>query len=284
MGSLDFVNYKNQATINAGAGQYYSDAFIARVKNYLANPTPENSVFTPENTTNDPGRYGYCGNTDWYRASNKTNATFSQHSVGISGGTDKTSYYSSVSYLNQGGFFRYFDDSYKRINAKINIESDINKWLTAFVKTTFNHSYRKTPYFKYANFDEMMFSSNAEPLMPITHPDGNYSGQGWWTNFVALETEGGSSTNEVNDTWLTGGLKFKPFKGLVVNFDYTYNIYANPQNMYVREYYEHYADPTRLTLYPNAVPNSDQQLQYNNKYQALNLFCTIRQNNRQKYH
>jgi len=273
MESLDFVNYKNAASMNAGGGAVYSDEFIQHVKNYLADPTPENAVFTPEPTTNDPGRYGYCGNTDWYKATNKANAISTQNSLGISGGTDNTSYYGSVSYLDQGGFLRYIDDSYKRVNTVLNIDTDINEWLSVFAKTTFNNSYRKTPFFKYFDFDEVMFSSNAEPLMPVYHPDGNYSGQGWWTNFVALQKEGGSKTNKVNDSWLTGGIRLKPFKDLVVNFDYTYNYYANEINVHLREYYEHYADPTRLTLYPNATPNYAQRIQYNNKYHALNLFA-----------
>lgn len=273
MESLDFVNYKNTATMNAGAGAYYSEEFINHVKNYLANPTPENSVFTPEPTTNDPGRYGYCANTDWFRASNKERATSSQHSIGISGGTENSSYYGSVSYMDQGGFLRYFDDSYKRINAVVNIESDINKWLTAFAKMSFNNNSRKTPYSKWGSLDNEVFSTNAEPLMPVYHPDGNHSGQGWWSNFVAIQKEAGSNTNEVNDSWLTGGLKVKPFEKLIVNFDYSYNYYVNDVDVYSRSFYDHYADPNRATLFPHTTPNFAQQIQNTNKYQALNLFA-----------
>jgi len=273
MESLDFVNFKNTASINAGAGQYFSDVYIAHVKNYLANPTPQNAVFTPDYYTNDPGRYSYSGNTDWYRATNKENAISNQHAVGISGGTENTTYYASVSYLDQGGFMRYFDDSYKRFNAKANIESDITKWLTVFAKTTFNNNNRSKPRYRFGSIDDNMGLAGSEPLMPVYHPDGNFAGQGWWTNPVALQTEGGKITDRVNDSWMTGGLKIKPLKGLVVNLDYTYNYYAEGVDTYVREYLEHYADPNRVTLFPHTTPSFVQQEQYTNKYQVLNLFA-----------
>ena len=99
MESVDFMNFKNQASINAGAGKYFSDEFIERAKNYLKNPTPENAVFTPEPTTNDPGRYAYCGNTDWFRTQNKEHEISHNHVVSLAGGNENTSIYASVGYL-----------------------------------------------------------------------------------------------------------------------------------------------------------------------------------------
>lgn len=51
-----------------------------------------------------------------------------QHNLSISGGSDKTSYSASLSYLGTNGIV--INDQYKRGNARINITSNIKDWLT----------------------------------------------------------------------------------------------------------------------------------------------------------
>lgn len=88
-----------------------------------------NSDFLPPNiaganTTND---------FDWFGALTQ-NSLIQNHSLGLSGGSDKTSYFLSAGYTNEKGYIK--NDDYKRYTVRINLDNAITKWLTIGVNTS----------------------------------------------------------------------------------------------------------------------------------------------------
>lgn len=64
-------------------------------------------------------------NTNWYDEMLSQNAVQHQHSLSVSGGTDKVHYYISAGFLDQNGLWKDLD--YKRYNLRSNIDANITK-------------------------------------------------------------------------------------------------------------------------------------------------------------
>ena len=138
-----------------------------------------------------------------------------KYNVNINGGSDKATYYTSVGYMDQGSLMRYGDEGFRKFNMVNNINYDINNWMHVSMKT----SYIRTELDGLAQdavHGESWIGNDTQPLMPVKHPDGNWSGQGNYTNFAAVLDEMGSRKTTKNDFWNTLALKLTPLKGLTI--------------------------------------------------------------------
>jgi TonB-dependent starch-binding outer membrane protein SusC len=111
------IEYKNAYTQASG----YKDR----------NPawTFANSDFLPpnvagSNTTND---YDWFGNLT-------QPSLINNHALGISGGSDHTTYYLSAGFTDEKGFIS--NDNYKRYTFRLNLNTDITNWLSVGAKTS----------------------------------------------------------------------------------------------------------------------------------------------------
>ena len=66
-------------------------------------------------------------NTDWWGAVAKNWATNTQHSLSISGGNDKLSFYSSAQYMYQDAIYKNTPQDYNQYQFTTNIDAQINK-------------------------------------------------------------------------------------------------------------------------------------------------------------
>lgn len=244
------------------------------------NGTRKDPVFFDE--AYDKAKYGYCGNTDWWNELYKT--SFSQiYNASISGGNDRTTYYASLGMNDQKGILTAGDDKYKKYNANVNISSNITKWLNVSAKIT--HTYTSelhptggttamnpTAYSGLSAYSGMM-KNDLSPLMPVKHPDGHYAGQGSYTNPIAIMEQGGNAKYRQNDLWMTGAVRITPIKGLVINADYTWNFYGRNANEHVRNFYDYTAVPGTENYYPWTNPSSITVSNYDDYYQAFNVFA-----------
>jgi TonB-linked SusC/RagA family outer membrane protein len=64
--------------------------------------------------------------TDWQNMVLRT-GSMQEHNVSVSGGTDKTNYYTSLNFLNQEGIMEY--SGMKRVTLRSNVDFEINDWL-----------------------------------------------------------------------------------------------------------------------------------------------------------
>lgn len=88
-----------------------------------------NSDFLPPNQAGAVSSNDY----DWFGAF-KRPSLINNHTLGISGGSDKTTYFLSGGYTNEKGFI--LNDDYKRYTMRLNLETEIAKWLTVGVNTS----------------------------------------------------------------------------------------------------------------------------------------------------
>ena len=72
-------------------------------------------------------KWTYGADTDWYKELLRT-AVITNHSVGISGGSDKATYSLGISYLYQDGIMDT-ENNYKRLNFRAAVDYDATSWL-----------------------------------------------------------------------------------------------------------------------------------------------------------
>ena len=66
-----------------------------------------------------------------------TNGFRQEYNVGIDGGTDKTKYYMSFNYLDDGSYIHA--SNFKRMSGRVNLEHQATKWLKVGVNASFAH-------------------------------------------------------------------------------------------------------------------------------------------------
>ncbi|HVX50272.1 MAG TPA: TonB-dependent receptor [Chitinophagaceae bacterium] len=99
--------------------------------------------------------------TDWQDEAFQR-APISQYDLNISGGTDKTKYYMSGQYLDQTGIL--IANGYKRYSARINVDQQINNWLSGGMNLSFARSNNK----RVSNDDQFSTPLQMVALSPVT--------------------------------------------------------------------------------------------------------------------
>ncbi len=207
-------------------------------------------------------------NTDWQKAL-FTQAPMQKHHIAFSGGSKKSDYYLSISYLNQDGIVYGPKDYYKRLNITETSNHRIAKWLK--VGNTFLYSKIKRGSINEASgeFGGVVTSAlMIDPTTPVEYrgalpsfvqnllasgkkllkaPDGNYYGISPYIQtevanpFVKLAITNGAYKNDA----LTGMVyaEVSPIKGLKIttraslNLSFSYNHHWLPTYYYDYEVY-----------------------------------------------
>lgn len=89
--------------------------------------------------------------TDWWGSVAKDWTTKTEHSLAISGGTDKVNYYLSTQYMNQNAIYKNSDHGYKQYQFTSNLDAQLNKCVKFSLDLNFRQEDRKrgvysTPY------------------------------------------------------------------------------------------------------------------------------------------
>lgn len=92
------------------------------------------SITTSEQAVYDSGIF-----PDWVDLTTQTGSKM-QHTLGVNGGSEGSRYYISGTYLDSKGVA--VNDEFKRVSARINVETFIKPWLTFGTNTQFSHSNR----------------------------------------------------------------------------------------------------------------------------------------------
>lgn len=274
----------NKAYDYESPGSYYFNGrFLAALDAHIADPVNnpailvdtegiQNSNYTPSN----PG-WAYVGNTDWLDAFYKNAAFMQQHNVSISGGTDRNNYYASVGYKDQTGIFRYGNDSYKRMNLSFNFETKITDWLDLSFSTRMSNIQNDEP-FKYDNgsSSETWFYEvyRMFPTLSVFLPNGDFAGlylNSGNYNVVGKMALAGRNKQEAWDQWYTGRFNIKPFKGLSIKGDYSWNRYSASRKVHRKEMTQTF--PEGAATWTVESPNYVQNKNSNDIYQALNVWA-----------
>lgn len=83
--------------------------------------------------------------TDWYDVTMKKHALQQQHNLSAAGGTEKTQYFMSLAYAEEGGLLKSNDMNYNRFNLRSNITTELHKNLKAELFIAGRYDKREVP-------------------------------------------------------------------------------------------------------------------------------------------
>lgn len=276
--SADFIK-ASMAANNSGklSGGYtswlsFTPEYLARVEKYMENPIPENSVFVDPNDVTGADRYLYSGNTNWVEELYSSAASHHSHNLNFSGASKKTSYLASFGFLDQDGILKVAEDNFKRYNANMKLSTEMTKWLNLNFNIKINRAETDNPAGSRILSNPISLFNDLRPMMPVRHPDGNYSGQGWWTNPVAHAKESGRRKINNNELITTGGFNLKPLKNINIVGDYTWKISTESSTENRKTYNEYGVNGVLLGTYPWTTPANVTKGSFESSYQVANLY------------
>ncbi|RQO68012.1 SusC/RagA family TonB-linked outer membrane protein [Pedobacter sp. KBW06] len=221
--------------------QQYMDVKNAALKNAVAlNP---NVVPVSQRDANGNGflpSYNADGSlvdTRWYDEVYRT-AYSQNHSVTVSGGTDKTTYYMSGGLSDQNGFLK--KNTFKRYSGRVNLTHQATDWLKLNLNMNYNNSLNESP--NSGSSPGAAFNSSGlgrivvaiAPNVAPRNPDGSYNmtvnsvGNGanlvpsnWAHPTVLIEKDKNSS--ETNRFLANLGADFKLAEGLNFRTNYSWD-------------------------------------------------------------
>lgn len=273
MNSMQYATWMNTAQQNTVGRDYFDAEWMQHIEAYYKDPVNNSPVFihSDPSISKNGTKYTYAGNTNWMKELYKKNYPVQKYNVNISGGGKKATYYTSLGYTDQGSLIRFGNEQFKKFNMMNNINYDVNDWLHLSMKTSFNRTKLRGLNQDNVHGDNFM-GGDTRPIMPVKHPDGNWAGQGDFTNFPAILEDGGSRLTNKNDLWNTITMKLTPIKGMSINMDYTFNYYSENNKVHMKSFDEYGANGQFLQTFAWTNPNSVSQSQANDTYNAFNFF------------
>tara|TARA_B100000809_G_scaffold213624_1_gene218075 strand:+ start:37410 stop:40538 length:3129 start_codon:yes stop_codon:yes gene_type:complete len=171
-----FTEYSWEALKNSNQyaqGQDTSDAAI-NASNELINHLGYNpyGIENPVGTDGKLVSTSKLWDTNWENETERNAAKRTEHSIGVSGGNENTTYYFSTNYLNHEGNIKTSD--FERVTSRITIDTKVNKWFktgaTAFYSTSSQNSPVQTGS---ANNNTGLWANNMPSFYPLYQRDAN---------------------------------------------------------------------------------------------------------------
>lgn len=177
-----------------------------------------------------------------------------QHSVNMSGATEKASYFAGLSYFDQDGNLGNLD--YNRWTYRAGVSVKVSKWLSANLQVSGDYGKKNTPLNKVGGSQTEDYNTllthpyyipeevNGHLIAPYGISNSQVSNiQNY--NFAAIQTNGDYSRNMTSNMNINGGLEYdfgwnKWLKGLKVKFTYSKSINTTKTNQYGSSYELYY--------------------------------------------
>lgn len=223
--SWEHAEWINEACKNGNQPLLYRTDVIEKMKAYDSNPNSN-----PEYEVLD-GRLYYYGFSDLEEMMVKNLTPTQRHNVNISGGNEKTKFYTSVGYLNQGGMYKVGKDDFKRLNTRLTVENQTTSWLKLGAKALYNYTTQDKPY-TYDSKDvwkRVVYSSPTDFIQPwkkdSRYPElDRFDGMFAENNSYQLLRDGGRNKYDTHDIWLTASADLDIMKGWKAHVDFNYNL------------------------------------------------------------
>lgn len=161
------ISYSGYKGIQNAAKQL--DMLNAEEYKMMMNEGARNAGLTEPFDLNEVSLY----DTDWQDLLFEKNAPIQNHEVSVSGGTDKSTYLSSISYFSQEGIIGGDKSKFDRVTARLNSTHQVNKILRFGNNLSYAHVTRKG-IASNSSFNGAFSSAlNMDPLTPLfeTDPD-----------------------------------------------------------------------------------------------------------------
>ncbi len=212
MDSYTFAQYWNEAAANDGEQAKFSDEVLGRILQYQRG---EIDYGTMPNANGDRYEYytGSHGNTDWFKEQYKSSSFSQEHNISVNGGSDKTQFYASGGYLDQGGLLRHANDAFQRYT----LSAKINTVISKFASFNYSTRYIREDYTQATHQSDLFYHNIARrwPTVPAKDPNGHWSDP----SEIAQLREGGRRVNQSDWLYQQAQLTLTPLQG--------WNIVAN---------------------------------------------------------
>ena len=170
MDSYQFALYFNRAAENAGDSGPFSQEALDRILAYQAGTLKETMTMN-EQTRKWQAYGGPNPPTDWFKEFYNDWVPSQEHSLSISGGSEKTQYTISGSFLDQNGLLRHGSDNFQRYTMNGKITSQIADWFTV----TYSTKWTREDFDRPSYLTGLFFHNIARrwPTNPAYDPNGH---------------------------------------------------------------------------------------------------------------
>lgn len=174
---------------------------------------------------------------DWYDEYIKDWSPQQTHNISINGGNGKTNYNVALGYIGQEGMMEVGNDSYKRYNANVSLNSELNKYISIRTGYMFTRADYDKP-FNYNSdlYDPLYYLYRWQPMMPY----GTFEGKEF-RNALTEQSTAPMTNKEREYQRLTAGVTIKPIKDLTIDVDFAYSS--------IEERYKKYGTPSKTAGY-----------------------------------
>lgn len=217
--SYSFVLSMNSASKNAGWGDFFNSAMVARVKQYLDGEITTTTV--PESGNPNLWATGYFDGNDninYYNVLYKQNVPSQEHNISLSGSSDKISYYISANYLKQSGLLNYGSDHAERYTTNAKIEATLNDYFKIKYNLRFSRNNLEQPTHMGGMFYEDL-ARQIWPTKPLYDPNGNL-----FDDHILGLLNGGKENQQINTFTQNFQLILEPIKNWKIYGDINYKI------------------------------------------------------------
>lgn len=219
------------------------------------------------------GRWDLFDSVDWLGEGTKNFTLQHNHSVSVSGGTDKVNYLLSANYFYKNGLLQYGPDDYDRYNLMAKMNAKINKYIELGINIQYQANNTSESSYGSENIFKLLYENRGR--QPIMQPEAEnyknpYNGD-LQLNPIDLMKNGGEKTVKKESYIGKAQLTIKDFiKNLRVNlsasrragyasqeknmrtltwYNYAGNVQrtANPANSLFKEKYSDYHDVLEAT-------------------------------------
>ena len=193
--AIDWLNIQNEIKWNDGASDPYSMYSQEYINSYM------------ENNATDPYHYA---NTDWVDLMLKKTTSHQQHSLSVTGGTDKLRSKFTFNYQNGKGY--YDNRGYERYAGRVNNDYKITDWMRFNLDFNFSASQSKSP----ALGNAIYWAYLIAPIYAPYWENGQYADVKDGANGLAGLKEGGISRTNYYKFGGKAQLDITPVKGLTL--------------------------------------------------------------------
>ena len=190
---IDWMNVQNEVKWNDGAADPYSQYSQETIGSWLSN------------NAKDPYHYP---NTNWVDLLLKNSTSHEQHTLSVSGGSDRLRTKASVNYQKSDGY--YENKSYERIAGRVNNDYKITDWLRANIDLDFSKANAISP----SEVNVLHWAYIGSPYYTPYWEDGRYADSKDGANGIAGLKEGGRNKQSHYKFGGKAQLDLTPMKGL----------------------------------------------------------------------
>jgi TonB-linked SusC/RagA family outer membrane protein len=112
-------------------------------------------------------------NTNWQDELFVSNAPISNHDIAVNGGTEKSTYASSLSYFSQEGIIGGDKSQFERISARLNTRHTVNEFFSFGNNLSYSHIFRRGIASNTSFNGAYSSALNIDPLTPVYEEDEN---------------------------------------------------------------------------------------------------------------